>query len=139
MLCLSNTCLMLPPSVGMREAPLENKEKKYLSHYFTLLGAYHSVFSSYFSRVFAISSCWQVCLDETVPTGRLGAQRRRRRKRGSGQGQSTSTMSASWNDDDEDFKIGVRVDLKTRPRFSFTELKMLLDAVKRNRYIILSE
>lgn len=48
-------------------------------------------------------------------------------------------MSASWHDDDEDFKIGGRVGFKSKPRFSFTEVKMLLDAVKRNRYIILSE
>lgn len=48
-------------------------------------------------------------------------------------------MSVSWHDDDEDFKIGGRVGFKSKPRFSFTEVKMLLDAVKRNRYIILSE
>lgn len=49
-------------------------------------------------------------------------------------------MSASWRDEDEEFKIGgVRTGLKSKPRFSFTEVKMLLEAVKRNRYIILSE
>lgn len=48
-------------------------------------------------------------------------------------------MSASWHDDDEDFKIGGRAALKSKPRFSFTEVKMLLDAVRRNRYIILKK
>lgn len=48
-------------------------------------------------------------------------------------------MSASWHDDDEDFKIGGRAGIKSKPRFTFTEVKMLLDAVKRNRYIILKK
>lgn len=49
-------------------------------------------------------------------------------------------MSASWRDDDEEFKVGgVKGGLKSKPRFSFTEVKLLLEAVKRNRYIILSE
>lgn len=49
-------------------------------------------------------------------------------------------MSASWRDDDEEFRVGgVRGGLKAKPRFSFTEVKLLLEAVKRNRYIILSE
>ncbi|XP_070685531.1 uncharacterized protein [Pempheris klunzingeri] len=47
-------------------------------------------------------------------------------------------MSASWRDDDEEFKVGgVKGVLKAKPRFSFTEVKLLLEAVKRNRYIIL--
>ncbi|KAM7398825.1 hypothetical protein PAMP_018134 [Pampus punctatissimus] len=47
-------------------------------------------------------------------------------------------MSASWRDDDEEFRVGgVKGALKAKPRFSFTEVKLLLEAVKRNRYIIL--
>ncbi|XP_071352615.1 uncharacterized protein [Trachinotus anak] len=47
-------------------------------------------------------------------------------------------MSASWRDDDEEFKVGgVKGGLRAKPRFSFTEVKLLLEAVKRNRYIIL--
>lgn len=49
-------------------------------------------------------------------------------------------MSASWQDDDEEFKVrGVRGALRSKPRFSFNELKLLLEAVKRNRNIVLSE
>lgn len=49
-------------------------------------------------------------------------------------------MSATWREDDEEFKLGgVKGALKSKPRFSFTEVKLLLEAVKRNRYIILSE
>ncbi|XP_070762188.1 uncharacterized protein [Enoplosus armatus] len=47
-------------------------------------------------------------------------------------------MSASWRDEDEEFRVGgVKGGLKSKPRFSFTEVKLLLEAVKRNRYIIL--
>ncbi|XP_062274551.1 uncharacterized protein LOC133980008 isoform X1 [Scomber scombrus] len=47
-------------------------------------------------------------------------------------------MSASWRDDDEEFRVGgVKGALRAKPRFSFTEVKLLLEAVKRNRYIIL--
>ncbi|GLD65690.1 flocculation protein FLO11-like protein [Lates japonicus] len=47
-------------------------------------------------------------------------------------------MSASWRDDDEEFRVGgVKGGLRAKPRFSFTEVKLLLEAVKRNRYIIL--
>ncbi|KAM7412538.1 hypothetical protein PAMA_020085 [Pampus argenteus] len=47
-------------------------------------------------------------------------------------------MSAPWRDDDEEFRVGgVKGGLKAKPRFSFTEVKLLLEAVKRNRYIIL--
>lgn len=49
-------------------------------------------------------------------------------------------MSASWQDDDEDFKVGrARGVLRSKPRFSFNEVKLLLDAVKSNRNILLSE
>lgn len=49
-------------------------------------------------------------------------------------------MSASWRDDDEDFKVGqARGALRAKPRFSFNEVKLLLEAVKRNRNILLSE
>lgn len=48
-------------------------------------------------------------------------------------------MSVSWQDDDEDFKLGGRTGFRSKPRFSFPEVKMLLDAVKKNRHIILSE
>ncbi|XP_040902960.1 uncharacterized serine-rich protein C215.13 isoform X2 [Toxotes jaculatrix] len=47
-------------------------------------------------------------------------------------------MSTSWRDDDEELRVGgVRGGLRAKPRFSFTEVKLLLEAVKRNRYIIL--
>eukprot|EP00064_Thunnus_orientalis_P025248 superscaffoldBa00012277_g25594 len=47
-------------------------------------------------------------------------------------------MSAPWRDDDEEFRVGgVKGGLKAKPRFSLTEVKLLLEAVKRNRYIIL--
>ncbi|KAK9521428.1 hypothetical protein VZT92_021235 [Zoarces viviparus] len=47
-------------------------------------------------------------------------------------------MSASWREDDEEFKAGgVRGGSRLKPRFSFNEVKQLLEAVKRNRYIIL--
>ncbi|KAM6987995.1 uncharacterized protein LKV04_010760 [Tautogolabrus adspersus] len=48
-------------------------------------------------------------------------------------------MSAPWREDEEDFRPGgVKVGaLKSKPRFSFHEVKVLLEAVKRNRYIIL--
>lgn len=49
-------------------------------------------------------------------------------------------MSAPWREEDEELRVGgVRGGLKSKPRFSFTEVKLLLEAVKRNRYIILSE
>lgn len=49
-------------------------------------------------------------------------------------------MSATWREDDEELRVGgVKGALKAKPRFSFTEVKLLLEAVKRNRYIILSE
>ncbi|CAJ1066295.1 flocculation protein FLO11-like [Xyrichtys novacula] len=49
-------------------------------------------------------------------------------------------MSSSWREDDEDYRIGGGargVGLKSKPRFSFHEIKVLLEAVKRNRYILL--
>ncbi|XP_034460771.1 flocculation protein FLO11 isoform X2 [Hippoglossus hippoglossus] len=47
-------------------------------------------------------------------------------------------MSASWREDDEEFKVGgAKGGLRAKPRFSFNEVKVLLEAVKRNRYIIL--
>uniref|UniRef100_UPI0037E761F2 uncharacterized protein isoform X2 n=1 Tax=Semicossyphus pulcher TaxID=241346 RepID=UPI0037E761F2 len=48
-------------------------------------------------------------------------------------------MSAPWREDEEDFRLeGVKGGaLKSKPRFSFHEVKVLLEAVKRNRYIIL--
>lgn len=49
-------------------------------------------------------------------------------------------MSAPWRDDDEEFKVrGARGVVRPKPRFSFNELKLLLEAVKRNRNIVLSE
>ncbi|XP_026231587.1 myb_DNA-bind_5 domain-containing protein [Anabas testudineus] len=47
-------------------------------------------------------------------------------------------MSASWRDDEEELRVaGVKGGLRAKPRFSFTEVRVLLEAVKRNRYIIL--
>lgn len=48
-------------------------------------------------------------------------------------------MSTSWRDDDECRVGGARGLLRSKPRFSFNELKLLLEAVKRNRNILLSE
>ncbi|XP_061637894.1 uncharacterized protein LOC133482158 isoform X2 [Phyllopteryx taeniolatus] len=46
-------------------------------------------------------------------------------------------MASSWQDEDEDFKVGGARGLGSRPRFSFSEIKMLLQEVRRNRYILL--
>ncbi|XP_068441215.1 uncharacterized protein zgc:113149 [Clinocottus analis] len=46
-------------------------------------------------------------------------------------------MSASWREDDEEFKVGGVRGSRLKPRFSFNEVKLLLEAVKMNRYIIL--
>ncbi|XP_054453387.1 serine-rich adhesin for platelets-like isoform X2 [Anoplopoma fimbria] len=47
-------------------------------------------------------------------------------------------MSASWREDDEELKVGgVKGGSRLKPRFSFNEVKLLLEAVKRNRFIIL--
>ncbi len=65
----------------------------------------------------------------------MGCQRRRR----SGPG-GAAAMSAPWHEEDEESRMGgARGALKAKPRFSFTEVKVLLEAVKRNRYILLSE
>lgn len=48
-------------------------------------------------------------------------------------------MSAAWREDDEEFKPGGVKGGRSKPRFTFSEVKLLLEAVKRNRYIILSE
>lgn len=51
-------------------------------------------------------------------------------------------MSTSWRgggDDDECRAAGVKGGPRAKPRFSFAEVRVLLEAVKRNRYIILSE
>ncbi|XP_017286530.1 uncharacterized protein DDB_G0271670 [Kryptolebias marmoratus] len=45
-------------------------------------------------------------------------------------------MSTPWQEEEDDFRAGVK-GLKPKPRFSFNEIKVLLDAVKRNRYILL--
>ncbi|TDH15348.1 hypothetical protein EPR50_G00030990 [Perca flavescens] len=49
--------------------------------------------------------------------------------------------SALWREDDEEFKLGaVRAGgARGKPRFSMTEIKLLLEAVKRNRYILLKK
>ncbi|XP_077398220.1 uncharacterized protein LOC144033772 [Festucalex cinctus] len=46
-------------------------------------------------------------------------------------------MATSWQDEDEEFKVGGARCLGSRPRFSFSEIKMLLEQVRRNRYILL--
>lgn len=49
-------------------------------------------------------------------------------------------MSASWQDEEEELKVrGARGLSRPKPRFSFNELKLLLEAVKRNRNVVLSE
>ncbi|XP_019723019.1 uncharacterized protein LOC109514389 [Hippocampus comes] len=46
-------------------------------------------------------------------------------------------MATSWQDEDEELKAGGAKGLGNRPRFSFSEIKMLLQQVRRNRYILL--
>ncbi|KAM9812605.1 serine/arginine repetitive matrix protein 2-like isoform X2 [Syngnathus typhle] len=46
-------------------------------------------------------------------------------------------MASSWRDEDEELKAGGAKVLGNRPRFSFSEIKMLLQEVRRNRYILL--
>ncbi|XP_034024098.1 wiskott-Aldrich syndrome protein homolog 1 isoform X2 [Thalassophryne amazonica] len=49
-------------------------------------------------------------------------------------------MSYSCRETEEEWSVGgIRAGLKAKPRFSFTEVKVLLEAVKRNRYIILKK
>ncbi|XP_041850875.1 wiskott-Aldrich syndrome protein homolog 1 [Melanotaenia boesemani] len=49
-------------------------------------------------------------------------------------------MAAMWREDDEEFKVGgVKEGFRSKPRFSYNEVKMLLEAVKRNRYILLKK
>ncbi|XP_013888746.1 delphilin isoform X2 [Austrofundulus limnaeus] len=45
-------------------------------------------------------------------------------------------MSTPWQEEDDELKAGVK-GLKPKPRFSFNEIRVLLDAVKRNRFILL--
>ncbi|CAG6008560.1 unnamed protein product [Menidia menidia] len=45
-----------------------------------------------------------------------------------------------WSEEDGEFTLGgAREGLRSKPRFSFTELRVLLDAVKKNRYILLKK
>lgn len=48
-------------------------------------------------------------------------------------------MSASWREDEEESKVAGVKGSRVKPRFSFNEVKLLLESVKTNRYIILSE
>ncbi|XP_056904774.1 myb-related transcription factor, partner of profilin isoform X1 [Takifugu flavidus] len=49
-------------------------------------------------------------------------------------------MSAPWRDEDEEFRVGrARGVLRSKPRFSFNEVKLLLEAVKKNRNILLKK
>ncbi|XP_076001979.1 uncharacterized protein LOC142994988 [Genypterus blacodes] len=49
-------------------------------------------------------------------------------------------MSAQWREDSIDlYGVGGAIGPRSKPRFSFTEVKLLLEAVKRNRYIILKK
>ncbi|XP_056139988.1 uncharacterized protein zgc:113149 [Lampris incognitus] len=50
-------------------------------------------------------------------------------------------MSSVWLEEDEEVKKvgGARAVLRAKPRFSFNEIKVLLEEVKRNRYIILKK
>ncbi|KAM4589128.1 uncharacterized protein V3H82_003285 isoform 3-T3 [Fundulus diaphanus] len=46
----------------------------------------------------------------------------------------------TWGEDDEEFlQAGVKEACKSKPRFSYTEVKMLLDEVKKNRHILLKK
>lgn len=45
-----------------------------------------------------------------------------------------------WGEDEEDGAHGgVKEAFRSKPRFSYTEVKLLLDEVKKNRHILLSE
>ncbi|XP_017158562.1 uncharacterized protein LOC103460069 [Poecilia reticulata] len=47
---------------------------------------------------------------------------------------------AAWGEDEEDgVHGGVKEAFRSKPRFSYTEVKLLLDEVKKNRHILLSE
>ncbi|KAM4566796.1 uncharacterized protein PAE49_010293 isoform 2-T2 [Odontesthes bonariensis] len=49
-------------------------------------------------------------------------------------------MATAWREEDEDFKVGgVKEGFRSKPRFSYDEVKLLLDAVKKNRYILLKK
>ena len=46
----------------------------------------------------------------------------------------------AWREEEEEVKVaGVKPGPRGKPRFSFPEVKLLLEAVKSNRYILLSE
>ncbi|RVE65244.1 hypothetical protein OJAV_G00134230 [Oryzias javanicus] len=48
-------------------------------------------------------------------------------------------MATKWREEDEEFKIGgMTGGMKTKPRFSFHEIRMLLHAVRKNRFVLLS-
>ncbi|XP_072247987.1 uncharacterized protein [Leuresthes tenuis] len=49
-------------------------------------------------------------------------------------------MSTTWREEEEDLKVGgVKEGFRSKPRFSYNEVKLLLDAVKKNRYILLKK
>ncbi|RVE65243.1 hypothetical protein OJAV_G00134220 [Oryzias javanicus] len=49
-------------------------------------------------------------------------------------------MATKWREEDEEFKIGgMTGGMKTKPRFSFHEIRMLLHAVRKNRFVLLKK
>ncbi|XP_024133112.1 formin-like protein 5 [Oryzias melastigma] len=49
-------------------------------------------------------------------------------------------MATLWHEEDDELKIGAVVGgMRSKPRFSFHEIRVLLHAVKRNRYVLLKK
>ncbi|XP_061575908.1 myb-related transcription factor, partner of profilin isoform X1 [Cololabis saira] len=49
-------------------------------------------------------------------------------------------MATMWREEDEEFKVeSLKPGFRPKPRFSYNEVKLLLEAVKRNRYILLKK
>ncbi|XP_040929270.1 uncharacterized protein LOC114868186 isoform X2 [Betta splendens] len=66
--------------------------------------------------------------------GEVGSRMKRGRRRRSG------AMSASWHGDDEECRgAEAKSGFRSKPRFTFNEVRVLLEAVKRNRYVLLKK
>uniref|UniRef100_A0A3B3DV63 Synaptosomal-associated protein n=1 Tax=Oryzias melastigma TaxID=30732 RepID=A0A3B3DV63_ORYME len=56
------------------------------------------------------------------------------------QGRVGGAMATLWHEEDDELKIGAVVGgMRSKPRFSFHEIRVLLHAVKRNRYVLLKK
>ncbi|XP_040929271.1 uncharacterized protein LOC114868186 isoform X4 [Betta splendens] len=68
------------------------------------------------------------------PMKKVGSRMKRGRRRRSG------AMSASWHGDDEECRgAEAKSGFRSKPRFTFNEVRVLLEAVKRNRYVLLKK